>query len=166
MQFCQRFSRLTPNSLLERLFPLPEHRSYTIPSKLSLILADTLEVSSRISGRLLSISDFASRATSVVLKSPMYRDSPGFAQTEAPNISVTVLPPSVSPQRSTKNGRAPTSLIRILAKLAANIIFGSILPVARTFFTCSYHSVLLPPTLILSYNCRNLISPSNTISLS
>ena len=72
----------------------------------------------------------------------------------------------VSPQRSTKNGRAPTSLIRILAKLAANMIFGSILPVARTFFTCSYHSVLLPPTLILSYSCRNRISPSNTMSLS
>ena len=37
----------------------------------------------------------------------MYWLSSGFAQTEAASISVTDLPPSVSPQRATKNGKQP-----------------------------------------------------------
>ena len=56
---------------------------------------------------LFNISAFASSATSVVLKSPIYLLSSGFAHTEAATIKDTVFPPSVSPHRSTKNGSPP-----------------------------------------------------------
>ena len=66
--FFHLFSRFIPSSLLDRLFPFPEHRSYTMPSKLSRIRADVLLVSSSIMGRLFKRSARASSATSVVLK--------------------------------------------------------------------------------------------------
>ena len=102
-----------------------------MPSKLSLTFAEAFDVSSSIMGRLFSISAFASKATSVVLKSPMYCDSAGFAQTLQASIKLTDLPPSVSPQRSTKNGSIPRGFIKALANDAANINFISGLPVAR-----------------------------------
>ena len=133
MQFRHRFSRLMPSSLFDLLFPFPEHMSYTMPSKLSRIRLLVLLVSSRIIGRWFSISAFASNATSVVLKSPIYADSSGFAQIDAATIRDTVLPPSVSPQRSTINGSPPRRLTRTLAKDAAIINFISSRPDLRSF---------------------------------
>ena len=146
--------------------PFPEHKSYTTPSKLSLIRLLVLLVSSSIKGRWFSKSARISNCVSVVLKSPMYWLLSGFAQIEAASIMETDFPPSVSPQRSTINGRAPKRLTRILAKDAARENLISNRPVLRNAFTCSSHSCQLPCSRILSYTCPNAISPSKIISVS
>ena len=156
---------LTPRSRFDRLLPLPEHKSYTMPSKLPLMRSETLLVSSITSGRWFNMSALDSSAVSVVLKSPMYLFSAGSAQTDAATISVTVLPPSVSPHRSTMNGSPPSRGTRTDANDAASISLTSIFPDARSFFTCRIQSSRLPYFEMLSYRSRKRLSPSNTTSV-
>ena len=111
------------------------------------------------------MSALDSNAVSVVLKSPMYLFSAGSAQTDAATISVTVLPPSVSPHRSTMNGSPPSNGTRTDANDAASISLISIFPDARSFFICRIQNSLLPYFEILSYRSRKRLSPSNTTSV-
>ena len=71
--------------------------------------------------------------------SEMYRPISESAQTEAANIPHIDLPPPVSPHKSNQNGSRPQGSIRTLAKLAAIMALGSILPLLRISLTNSSH---------------------------
>ncbi len=105
-----------------------------------------------------------SRPTAVELKVWMYRPISGSAQTLAANISPTVLPVSVPPQRCKKKGRQPSGPTSALAKEAASAIRAAIPSPARTSLATASQLSHSPRVRTLSKKGRKLWSPSKTSS--